>query len=137
VLLGEWLVADMPTPTPPSPPTPKAARCGRVAENHNLALGCAAGKTIDKVVFAAYGTSNGSCASGGFSDGICSKTGKVGSATDSMAVVEKACVGKASCVMAASNANFGGTKADPCPMVVKSLAAEVRSELDSRDLASA
>ena len=59
VLLGEWLVADMPAPKPPSPPQPKAARCGRVAENNNLALGCAGGKTIDKVIFASFGTTNG------------------------------------------------------------------------------
>lgn len=74
VLLGEWLVPDMPIPRPPSPPTPKAARCGRVAENHNLALGCAGNKKIDNVVFASFGSTAGSCAAG-FKEGICPKTG--------------------------------------------------------------
>eukprot|EP01052_Picozoa_sp_SAG31_P006638 SAG31_NODE_307_length_17957_cov_5.236645_10_plen_317_part_00 len=147
----------MPPPRPPSPPMPKAARCGRVAENHNLALGCPSGKKIDKIVYASFGTSTGSC-SAGFKDGICSKTGKIGgqqqvpfvfcvfwtaceisvcvcpligSSNQSVPVVEEACIGKASCVVPAKNADFGNPKKDdPCPMVVKSLAAEVHCSGD-------
>ena len=85
VLLGEWLTPNPPTPAPAPQPKPKPARCGRVAENQDLALGCPAGKTIDKVIFASYGTTAGSCAAG-FKEGICSKTSKIGSANDSVAV---------------------------------------------------
>eukprot|EP01050_Picozoa_sp_SAG11_P042296 SAG11_NODE_19410_length_467_cov_0.842391_2_plen_49_part_01 len=43
-----------------------------------------------------------------------------------MAVVEKACVGKTSCVVPAKCPAFGDPKQDdPCPMVAKSLAPEV------------
>ena len=128
VLLGEWLVSSIPAPKPPAP-TPKAARCGRVVEKGSLRLGCPGGKKIDKIVFASYGTPDGDCPAG-FKDGICSKTGKIGTANQSLAVVEKACVGKESCRVDASNTAFGGTAADPCPLVVKSLAAEVHCSGD-------
>jgi hypothetical protein len=128
VLLGEWLVSSMPEPKPPAP-APKPARCGRVAEKHSLALACPGGKKIDKIVFASYGTPDGDCPAG-FKDGICSKTGTIGTSNQSLAVVEKACVGKESCTVLASNDDFGGTNADPCPLVVKSLAAEVHCSGD-------
>ena len=76
------------TPKPPAP-TPKAARCGRVTENSKLALACPGGKKIDEIVFASFGTPDGGCPAG-FKDGICSKTGKIGSANQSLAVVERA-----------------------------------------------
>jgi hypothetical protein len=134
VLLGEWLVPSMPAPKPPSPPPPpaKVARCGRVAENKVLELGCPAGKKIDKIVFASFGSTGGSCAAG-FKAGLCSKTKKIGSSNNSLAVVEEACVGKASCSVKASCAVFavGATPApDPCPDVLKSLAAEVHCSGD-------
>lgn len=54
-----------------------------------------------------------------------------------MAVVEKACVGKTSCVVPAKCAAFGDPKKDdPCPMVVKSLAAEVHCSGDPHEGAS-
>eukprot|EP01048_Picozoa_sp_COSAG05_P000108 COSAG05_NODE_3_length_51333_cov_129.132080_8_plen_659_part_00 len=37
----------------PGPP-PELMRCGRVAENHILTLGCPSGRTIDKVTFTIY-----------------------------------------------------------------------------------
>ena len=106
---------------------PRIAQCGRVREGHNLTLGCAGGHTIDKVVFASFGTTVGNCTQG-FAPGNCSTTGKIGSASTSMAVVEKACIGNPTCVVPATVPNFapgGGHGSNPCPRVVKSLAAQV------------
>ena len=106
---------------------PRIAHCGRVAENHNLTLGCADGHTIEKVLFASFGTTVGNC-SDGFGEGKCSTTGKIGSASTSMAVVEQACLGQPTCTVPATVLNFaggGGPGSNPCPHVVKSLAAEI------------
>ena len=76
------------------------------------------GGTIDSIVFANYGTTTGSCHTY-----IANCTGD-----DSLAVVEKACLGKASCIVNASRQEFahGETPYDPCPGIVKTLAIEAR-----------
>lgn len=132
VVVGDALASDrmdishtdflQPVPAAPAQDT----RCGRVVENHNLTLGCGAGGgKIDRVVFASFGSTAGSCKAG-FRDGICPKTGKIGNANCSVDVVTKSCIGKPSCVVPATVENFG----QPCPHVVKSLAAEVHCSGD-------
>jgi hypothetical protein len=104
VQLGEWLVPEKPVPAPAPAPLPKGSRCGLVAENTQLLLGCTGGKTIDKVVFASFGTpvlADGEACAGGFETGICSKTGKIGSSNNSLPVVEKFCLHKTSCTILA------------------------------------
>ena len=64
------------------------------------------GATIDRVLFASFGTPDGTCGSnGGF------HVNPKCNSNNSMAVITKACVGKSSCVLKASSQNFGG---DPC-----------------------
>jgi len=88
--------------------TPTTGICATAAENGTATLSCPAGKTITSVTYASYGTPSGSC--GSFADGSCK-------ASSSVALVSNACVGKASCTVAANNATFG----DPCAGVVKRL----------------
>eukprot|EP01048_Picozoa_sp_COSAG05_P000109 COSAG05_NODE_3_length_51333_cov_129.132080_9_plen_182_part_00 len=76
--------------------------------------------TSAQVLFASFGSTAGSCATG-FREGLCNTTGKIGNANCSMDVVAHACIGKASCAVPATVETFG----QPCPRVVKSLAAEV------------
>ena len=131
VVLGEWLVP------PPPPPVPTAARCGLVAENEVLKLGCRDGKTIDKILFASWGTpvsadAEAGCAAG-FKEGICPTTGKIGSSANSLPVMEKFCLNKTECVVPADRAHFDdpeGPARDPCGMEVKALAAEVHCSGD-------
>jgi len=85
--------------------------CGAVGENEDLTLTCAGG-TFSNVVFASFGAPMGTCTAGFAANATCN-------APSSVAVVRAACVGKASCTISATNANFGG---DPCFDVVKSLA---------------
>lgn len=95
-----------------------AWQCGNVAydtcdvadENTAAKLSCASGATITGIVFASFGTPQGSC----------DTQLKVGScnANNSMSVVEKACVGKNSCSVPATDATFG----DPCYDTKKMLA---------------
>jgi hypothetical protein len=118
--------AILPQASTPVPPPAKMARCGRVWENHDLTLGCSGGQKIDKIMFASFGSTAGSCAAG-FRAGICTKTGKIGNANCSVDVVAHLCVGKTSCVVPATVETFG----QPCPHVVKSLAAEVLCSGDS------
>ena len=104
MVLGEWLVP------PPPPPVPTAARCGLVAENEVLKLGCRDGKTIDKILFASWGTpvavdAEAGCAAG-FKEGICPTTGKIGSSANSLPVMEKFCLNKTECVVPADRAHF-------------------------------
>eukprot|EP00118_Oscarella_pearsei_P025682 m.308582 g.308582 ORF g.308582 m.308582 type:complete len:1010 (+) comp44295_c0_seq1:152-3181(+) len=87
--------------------------CGMGAENSDVKLQCAGDGTINHVTFASFGTPNGTC--GHFQAFNCSSK-------NSVSVVEKACVGKSSCTIRASNDNFGG---DPCFDVVKHLYVEV------------
>jgi hypothetical protein len=79
------------------------------------------GGNIDRIVFANYGMTNGSCHTGYVANSNC--TGD-----DSRAVVEKACLGKPSCVVNASKYEFahGSDPYDPCPGVSKTLVIEAR-----------
>ncbi len=124
----------VPPPAPLPPPGP-AAHCGIVDEKHQLHLGCSVGKTIDKIVFASFGTPGGSCNAGFHAGAACS-------ANDSVAVLERACLGKESCLLTAclatqngvgecaynSSQNFG--RSDPCVDVRKQLAAEIHCSGD-------
>ena len=69
------------------------------------------GGRIDKILFASYGVQSGTCP-GNWSSACTAKS--------SMEVVRAACIGKASCIVNATNAVFGG--ADPCPGQPKRLA---------------
>lgn len=83
--------------------------------------GCPAGKLIDGVSFASFGTPHGNCTSGEFTrDKNCD-------AKSSLAVVAKACLGKTSCVVSASVGSFG---VDPCPNILKHLSAVVHCSGD-------
>ena len=82
--------------------------------------GCTGDNPISEVVFASYGTPTGSCLGTLAVDAACN-------ANSTRAVLEKACLGKTNCSVAATLANFGG---DPCPYVNKKLAARVRCAND-------
>ena len=109
--------------------------------------GCEAGKLIDQVVFASFGTPQGSCSAGFTKDKSCDD-GAVKSfpghftlsklkilprqardthirkaakndvpAGNTTAIVTQLCVGKASCKVTASVITFGGN--DPCANTLK------------------
>ena len=138
VLLGEWLLpnkpvepAPLPPPAPPQPPPPPPgppSHCGRVISGRMLNLGCAAGSTIDKILFVSFGTPGGNCTTGfkkwfagpyaPRGDSICSDS------IASLAVLQKACLGKHECSVMAPDKSFPTGK-DPCTGVHKILAAEV------------
>jgi len=83
--------------------------CDTAQENAAIHLQCLSG-TIQKIDFASYGTPNGNC--GNFQiDQSCN-------AKNSIDIITKACLGKSSCSVIASNTEFGS---DPCPLVVKRL----------------
>jgi hypothetical protein len=95
--------------------TPTDPFCGTTSEGGTLELQCAEpGATISAIPFASFGTPRGSCPA--FVNGSCN-------AQSSAAVVQAACVGKASCSVPATNADFGG---DPCPGTSKSLSVVAR-----------
>jgi hypothetical protein len=113
------------TCTPPPPPP----SCGLVRENKALELGCGAvageeGKggvvVITEVTYANYGVTRGGCDGGG--DGGTLEVGECGDSEATKAFVEKECLGKAACTIAATNQNFG----DPCYGEGKTLAVAVR-----------
>jgi hypothetical protein len=124
LLLGEWLGAEPPPPKPPTPAPPPApttvVKCGTAPENSVLTLGgCKAGSSIDKLVFASFGTPTGDCTHG-------FKVSKCNSA-NSTQLVEKLCLGKTSCKVSATVGFFGG---DPCVNVLKYLSAAVHCSGD-------
>jgi len=80
--------------------------CETVAEDAVLTLSCPAGQLITSIPFASYGTPSNCHA------GACSSA-------NSVDIVSRACIGKNSCSVPATNANFG----DPCFGTVKYLAA--------------
>ncbi|MCU0663159.1 MAG: DUF5010 domain-containing protein [Myxococcota bacterium] len=84
--------------------------CVEAAENKTVTLSCPSGKTIANIAFASYGLPTGACP-GGFTQGTCH-------ASSSLDKVKAACLNKASCSVAASNAVFG----DPCSGQFKKLA---------------
>lgn len=87
--------------------------CGTVGENGSFTLTAPAGHVFDKVLFASYGTPDGTC--GNFSIGSCH------SAT-SQSVVEGLLLGNSSVTLTASNGVFG----DPCPGTPKRLYVQAR-----------
>eukprot|EP01043_Picozoa_sp_COSAG02_P063362 COSAG02_NODE_8960_length_2381_cov_2.740140_1_plen_593_part_01 len=127
VVLGEWLA-------PPPPTTPKPGRCGLVAENEVLKLGCPSG-IIDEILFASWGTPvlsdvEAGCAAG-FKTGICPRTGRIGNGANSLPVTEKFCLNKTECAIPADRAHFDDPEGpDACGGTVKALAAEVHCSGD-------
>lgn len=82
--------------------------CGTAPEGGTVTLTAPAGHTFISVIFASYGTPNGSC--GAFTIGGCH-------AAISMTVVENALIGNNSASIPATNGVFG----DPCGGTVKRL----------------
>uniref|UniRef100_A0A803Q723 Beta-galactosidase n=1 Tax=Cannabis sativa TaxID=3483 RepID=A0A803Q723_CANSA len=108
--------------------------CGLVSESHypplhkwstkndltpEMQLRCENGYTISSIEFASYGTPQGSCQK--FALGKCH-------ASNSLAIVSKACIGRKSCSVEISNLAFGG---DPCRRVIKTLAVGAICSLSS------
>jgi Galactose binding lectin domain/Domain of unknown function (DUF4082) len=87
--------------------------CGSGAEGSNVTLTCPAGQVATRVAFASYGTPTGAC--GSFVASSCNST-------NSVSVVSSACLGKATCTVAATNTGFGG---DPCAGTYKRLNAQL------------
>ncbi|WP_437898718.1 CAP domain-containing protein [Sorangium sp. So ce124] len=85
------------------------AVCDTASEGADVELSCPAGEVITAIQFASYGRPRGVC--GGYAATACN-------APTSKAVVERACLGKASCTVRASNATFSG---DPCRRTAKRL----------------
>lgn len=80
-------------------------------------LNCSGG-VIEAITFANYGTSSGQCG----------KYFKNCSGDDSLAIVEKHCLGKAACVVNASAHTFahGAAPYDPCPGLAKTLTVQAK-----------
>ncbi|GLT47141.1 hypothetical protein SLA2020_208550 [Shorea laevis] len=76
-----------------------------------LQLGCSPGRNISRILFASFGTPSGDCQSYYASNTNCHSP-------NSLAIVEKACVGKSMCSIPVWSKKFGG---DPCPGMPKSL----------------
>ncbi len=83
--------------------------CATAAEEEAATLTCPEASTITAIDFASFGTATGQCE--GFAQGTCH-------APESQAILEAACLGKSTCSVEATNAEFGG---DPCSFVVKNL----------------
>ncbi|KAL2232361.1 beta-galactosidase 16 [Sesamum indicum] len=79
-------------------------------------LRCPSERNISKILFASFGSPSGDCKS--YAVGSCHST-------NSMAVVEKACLGKKMCSIPWSNKKFGG---DPCPGIPKRLLIEAECQ---------
>ncbi|XP_073295931.1 beta-galactosidase 3-like isoform X1 [Primulina huaijiensis] len=75
-------------------------------------LQCAPSQSISIIKFASFGNPTGTC--GNFRLGTCH-------ANNSLALVEKMCIGKQSCQLSVSNSFFG---MDPCPGQLKKLSVE-------------
>ncbi|XP_043696444.1 beta-galactosidase 7-like [Telopea speciosissima] len=72
--------------------------CGNAYEGNTLELSCQDGQTISAIEFASFGDPQGKC--GSFKKGSCD-------ATNTLSVLETACVGKESCLINVLEANFG------------------------------
>ena len=101
-------------------------KCEKARSGKNATWTCPAGKTVTKVLGATYGRvyssgGSGSCDEG--PEGL--EPLKWCHAESSMAVVEQACLGKATCTVLASNKVFG---IDPCKGETKQILAAVRCE---------
>ncbi|KAL0326147.1 UNVERIFIED_CONTAM: Beta-galactosidase 16 [Sesamum radiatum] len=79
-------------------------------------LRCPPKRNISKILFASFGSPSGDCKS--YAVGSCHST-------NSMVVVEKACLGKKMCSIPWSNKKFGG---DPCPGIPKRLLIEAECQ---------
>ncbi|HSC89634.1 MAG TPA: hypothetical protein VLC09_20265, partial [Polyangiaceae bacterium] len=88
--------------------------CLTVDEHQSLELTCPEGQVIDAITFASYGMPEGSCSEDDLSIGWCD-------AQTSLGLVEDACLGLASCSMAAENEVFD----DPCVGTFKHLSVQV------------
>jgi hypothetical protein len=82
--------------------------CGQAAEGGTVTLTAPTGKVFTSIVFASYGTPNGSC--GSYTVGACN-------ATNSTTIVGPILIGSNSGTVGANNAVFG----DPCVGTVKRL----------------
>jgi hypothetical protein len=105
-------VAPAPTPTP-VPPAAGNNVCVSAAEHSTANIACPQGQTIASVTYANYGLTSGAC--GAYVKGSCS-------ASNSLSVVQSACLNKASCAVDANNTPFG----DPCSGTQKSLVVQVK-----------
>ena len=94
------MLAELRPVAPPTPPAPTGpVQCGTVGENEVLPLACADGSVITAISFASFGTPTGTCP-GKLAKGSCD-------ANSTLAIVEKACLGKTSCAITASRDVFG------------------------------
>jgi hypothetical protein len=87
--------------------------CAQGGENTTLTLNCPTNTAISRVNFASFGNSTVQCGSV-YTRGACH-------AGSSKIVVERACLGKASCQVAVTDTNFG----DPCYNTVKNAVVDV------------
>ncbi|XP_010530895.1 PREDICTED: beta-galactosidase 11-like [Tarenaya hassleriana] len=87
-------------------------------------LKCSGAKKIVAVEFASFGNPTGTC--GNFTLGTCN-------APVSKQVIEKACLGKAECVIPVNKGTFQQDKKDPCPKTVKTLAVQVKCRSDKKN----
>eukprot|EP01084_Bolivina_argentea_P032371 59879_1 len=93
----------------------KGGTCdANVGENSQAPLKCTGGGTINKIIFASYGTPSGLC--GNF------KINPSCNNNNSMGIVTGLCLGKTSCSVPVNNNEF---KYDPCVNVVKHLDVQV------------
>ena len=107
-------------PAPPPPPGPPT-QCGIIDEGNTAHIGCGSTQgphaKITAVKFASFGTVSGACGNGGtenFKKGSCDANG-------TLALLQKACVGKNSCTITVDTHTFG----EPCHLVHKKLAWDV------------
>eukprot|EP00040_Diaphanoeca_grandis_P031968 m.192534 g.192534 ORF g.192534 m.192534 type:complete len:1045 (-) comp32471_c0_seq1:82-3216(-) len=105
------------------PTNQHSSTCGDAKEGDAINLACTS-STIQTIAFASYGTSTGSCTSG-FAKSACNLNSTV-------ALVEKCCVGKESCVFECGgqtcdcvSSGVSTPVADPCYQTVKHLAIQV------------
>ena len=89
------------------------AKCATTVENGSATVTCDPGYTITAVTYASYGTPTGACP-GPFTTSGCN------SAT-SVSYTSAQCVGRTTCTIGATNANFG----DPCSGTFKNYATTV------------
>ncbi|KAL5697596.1 hypothetical protein ACHQM5_028721 [Ranunculus cassubicifolius] len=75
--------------------------CGNVLEGNTLELSCQGGRRISDIEFASFGDPQGTCEA--FKKGTCESD-------NSLSVVQKACVGKESCLIDVSEKTLGTTK---------------------------
>jgi len=97
--------------------------CAAVDEGSDVEISCpsSAGgsKVVSAIAFVSYGTPTGTCNQ---DSGDTFKADPRCDATGAATVVQKACFGKSSCTLHATNAQFGG---DPCHLQTKRLAVDV------------